>query len=145
MAHKVADANYSALAEFRYRIRLFLEASEIASRSVGLEPEQYQLLLTVRGMPRGSAATIRALAEQLRVRHNTVVERVDRLAHMKLVHRTHSSEDRRVVLVHASPRGDRILERLARKRLSELRRTGPALIAALSKVISATRHKRSKR
>ncbi|HUK31363.1 MAG TPA: MarR family transcriptional regulator [Candidatus Acidoferrum sp.] len=145
MAHKVTDADYRALAEFRYRIRLFLEMSEIASRSVRLEPEQYQLLLAVRGMPRGREATIQALAEQLRVRHNTVVERVDRLAHMGLLHRTHSSKDRRVVLVHTSPRGIRILEKLAAKRLFELRCTGPGLIAALAKVISATRHKRSKR
>jgi DNA-binding MarR family transcriptional regulator len=144
MPHPIAESDYRALAEFRYRIRLFLEMSEIASRSAGLEPEQYQLLLAIRGMPHGREATIQALAEQLRVRHNTVVERVDRLAHMRLIHRTHSSKDGRVVLVHPSPRGVQILEKLAGKRLSELRRTGPELVAALSKVISATRHKRSK-
>jgi DNA-binding MarR family transcriptional regulator len=141
MAHKIAEADYRALAEFRYRIRLFLEMSELASRSVGLEPEQYQLLLAVRGMPRGREATIQALAEQLCVRHNTVVERVDRLARVGLILRTRASDDARVVNVSLRAKGASLLDSLARKRLAELRRSGPELIRALTKVIRAARRR----
>ena len=138
MAHRITDLEYRALAEFRYRIRLFLEASEKAARSIKLEPEQYQLLLAIRGMPPGREVTIQALAEQLRVRHNTVVERVDRLVGTGLLTRRHGSADGRVALVALRVRGARLLERLAKRRLAELRLTGPDLVRALSKVIAVT-------
>jgi DNA-binding MarR family transcriptional regulator len=133
-------AGYIALAEFRYRIRRFLNATDQAVRCAGLEPEQYQLLLAVRGMPADQAATIRALAERLQVRHNTVVERVDRLARLGLVRRVRSRSDRRVVIVGLTTRGNRVFERLARMRLQELRQVGPELVAALGDVVEAARH-----
>ncbi len=141
MVHKITDPHYRALAEFRFRISLFLEASANAARSLRLEPEQYQLLLAIRGMPPGRETTIQALAEQLCVRHNTVVERVDRLARAGLLARARGSEDGRVVNVLLRPKGARILESLARKRLAELRRSGPELIRALAKVVRAARHR----
>nr|HEV7955041.1 MarR family transcriptional regulator [Candidatus Acidoferrales bacterium] len=139
MASQPTESNYRSLAEFRYQIRLFLADSDETARSAGLEPEQFQLLLAVRGMPRGSSATIQRLASRLLVRHNTAVERVDRLARMGLLRRTHSRTDHRVVFVDLSARGKRIVEKLARKRVQELRRNGHELIAALTKVISSRR------
>ncbi len=139
MGHRIAETDYRALAEFRYRIRLFLEASAEAARSLRLEPEQYQLLLAVRGMPPGREATIQALAEQLCVRHNTVVERVDRLVSRGYVHRSRSRKDGRRVLVELRPKGKRTLHGLARKHLTELRRSGPELIRSLAKVVAMTR------
>jgi DNA-binding MarR family transcriptional regulator len=141
MSSRLADANYRSLAEFRYRIRLFLAESEETARAAGLEPEQFQLLLAVRGMPRGSDATIQHLAARLLVKHNTAVERIDRLAHMGLLRRTHSHADQRVVFVELSARGKHIVEELSRQRMRELRRSGPDLIAALTEVISAASHK----
>jgi DNA-binding MarR family transcriptional regulator len=139
MASNSHQAGYIALAEFRYRIRHFLNASERAARSAALEPEQYQLLLAVRGMPRGQSPTIQALAERLQVKHNTAVERVDRLAKLGLVHRVRGRSDRRVVIVGLTARGNRVFERLARMRLQELRQVGPELVAALGDVVEATR------
>jgi len=139
MPSRPTESNYRSLAEFRYQIRLFMADSDETARSAGLEPEQYQLLLAVRGMPQGSSATIQRLASRLLVRHNTAVERVDRLARMRLLRRTHSSTDQRVVSVELSVRGKRIVEKLAHKRVQDLRRTGHELIAALAKVISTTR------
>lgn len=132
-------AGYRALAEFRYCIRLFFNATDDAVRAAGLEPEQYQLLLAVRGMPEGEAATIRELAQRLQVRHNTAVERIDRLEKMRLVRRAHSAEDRREVLIDLTPRGDAIFKKLAELRLLELRRSGPALVRALGNVVEAAR------
>jgi DNA-binding MarR family transcriptional regulator len=135
---QVTDADYRTLAEFRHRIRDFLATSAQAARSAGLEPEQFQLLLAVRGMPPGAEASIHVLAEQLYVNHNTAVERIDRLAQMGLVRRAHSAADHRVVLVELSPRGRATLEKLARQRLEELRADGPRLIESLRKVLAAT-------
>ena len=44
-------SEYQSLAEFRYQLRCFLHFSEQAARSVGLEPQQHQLLLTIKGLP----------------------------------------------------------------------------------------------
>jgi hypothetical protein len=63
MSIKIATADYRALAALRYRIRLFLREGDAASRLLGLEPQQYLLLLAIRGLPDGSEATIQALAE----------------------------------------------------------------------------------
>lgn len=137
MASALTETNYRSLAEFRYRIRLFLAESEETARAAGLEPEQFQLLLAVRGMPPGNAATIQHLAARLLVKHNTAVERIDRLARMGLLRRLHDHADHRIVHVELSSRGNRIVEKLSRQRMRELRRSGPELITALSKVISS--------
>jgi DNA-binding MarR family transcriptional regulator len=146
MSSWLTERDFQSLAEFRYRIRLFLADSDETARSAGLEPEQFQLLLGVRGMPRGNTATIQHLAERLLVKHHTAVERIDRLARMGLMRRLHSSADHRVVFVELSAHGKRITEELSRKRMQELSRRGPELIAALTKVISsATANQRTKR
>ena len=137
------DTGYQALAEFRYRIRLFLNATDEAVRAAGLEPEQYQLLLAVRGIPRNRTATIGVLAERLQVRHNTAVERIDRLEKLHLLRRVHNPEDRREVIVDFTPRGEQTFEKLARLRLRELRRSGPALVQVLSTVVEAARDHKS--
>jgi DNA-binding MarR family transcriptional regulator len=136
---QVTEADYRALAEFRYRIRHFLADSAEGARSAGLEPEQFQLLLAVRGMPLGKEASIQVLAERLHVNHNTAVERVDRLAEMRLLRRVHSRADHRIVLVELSAQGNRVLERLARKRMEEIRTSGLELVESLAQVIVATR------
>lgn len=137
---------YRALAEFRYRIRVFLNGSEQAARAKGLEPQQYLLLLAVRGLPLGREASIRELAERMQLRHHSVVELVDRLERRLLLRRERSRVDRRQVLVHLTPRGERILLRLAKQRLDELRTAAPALVRALNAIVtpSGARHRGTK-
>ena len=137
MASALKESDFRSLAEFRYRIRLFLAESEQTTRAAGLEPEQFQLLLAVRGLPPGTSAFIQHLAARLLVKHNTAVERIDRLARMGLLRRLHDHADHRIVHVELSARGNRMVEKLSRQRMQELRRSGPELIAALSKVISS--------
>src|SRR5260370_358264 len=52
-------AEYQALAQFRFLIRRYLNNSEKAARSVGLEPQQYMGLLALRGLPEGEEPTLR--------------------------------------------------------------------------------------
>jgi len=139
MDRAVSVAEYRALAEFRYQIRRFLNISEQAARAAGLEPQQYLLLLALRGLPEGKQATILTLAERLQLRHHSVVGLIDRLEKRGLVRRVRAKEDRRKVLISLTARGEQILGNLARKRLAELRATGPELVRALGAVIGATR------
>ena len=72
--------DYRATAEFRYQIRRFLRASEQIARSYGLNPQQYQLMLAVKGLPDDHAATIGEVAERLQIQHHSTVELADRLS-----------------------------------------------------------------
>ena len=137
----MSSVEFRALAEFRYQIRLFLNGSEQAARAAGLEPQQYLLLLALRGLPLGCEATIRKLAERMQLRHHSIVELVDRLERQQLLRRERSRTDRRQVIVHLTPRGEKILSRLARQRIAELRTAAPALVRALTSVIRSTRAK----
>jgi DNA-binding MarR family transcriptional regulator len=131
-------AEFRALAEFRYRIRVFLNGSEQAARKTGLEPQQYALMLALRGLPAGLEPSIRELAERLQLRHHSVVELVDRLERRQYLRRERSRIDRRQVILHLTSRGERILTRLAKQRISELRTSAPALVRALTAVIRST-------
>ena len=134
----MTPGEYRALAEFRYRIRVFLNGSEQAARAAGLEPQQYLRLLAVRGLPLGREASIRELAERMQLRHHSVVELVDRLERRLLLRRERSRVDRRQVLVHLTPRGERIILRLAKQRLDELRTAAPALVRALNAIVPSS-------
>ena len=133
-----SPAEYRALSEFRSLIRRYLTNSENAARSVGLEPQQYMSLLAMRGMPLGEQATIRSLADRLQIRHHSAVELVDRMEKRGLCRRERSKADRRMVLLHVTPRGEKLLSRLVRHRIAELRVTGPSLARALSALLTPT-------
>src|SRR6202047_1689386 len=138
----MTSAEFRALAEFRYQIRVFLNGSEETARTAGAEPQQYLLLLALRGLPLGREASIRELAERMQLRHHSVVELIDRLERRQLLRRERSRSDRRQVIVHLTPRGERILTRLAKQRISELRTSAPALVRALTAVIRSTQSPR---
>jgi DNA-binding MarR family transcriptional regulator len=131
----MTSAEFRALAEFRYQIRVFLNGSEEAARNAGLEPQQYLFLLALRGLPLGREASIQELAERMQLRHHSVVELVDRLERRLLLRRERSRDDRRQVILHLTPRGEKILTRLAKQRISELRTAAPTLVRALAAVI----------
>src|SRR5215469_4908654 len=113
MAEKITLAEYRSLAELRHRIRQFLQEGDVTARQEGLEPQQYLLLLTIRGLPQGQEATIRTLAERLALKHHSAVELIDRLEMHGYVRRNRVRDDRRRVLVSLLPRGERILEQVA--------------------------------
>jgi len=144
-ASATTAAEFRALAEFRYRIRIFLNGSEEAARKAGLEPQQYALMLALRGLPVGIEASIRELAERMQLRHHSVVELVDRLEHRQLLRRERSRTDRRQVILHLTSRGERVLTRLVKQRITELRTAAPALVESLTTVIQSTQDNRGRR
>jgi len=135
MPAEITTEEYRALAELRYLIRHFVSEGDAVARAAGLEPQQYLLLLTVRGLPQGEEATIRTLAERLALRHHSVVELIDRLEAHGYVRRTRGREDRRRVLVSLLPRGERLLEQVAQHRITELRTTGHELVRTIDQLL----------
>jgi DNA-binding MarR family transcriptional regulator len=139
MPGEITSNEYRALAELRYRIRHFLSEGDAVAREIGLEPQQYLLLLTIRGLPDDQEATIRTLAERLALKHHSVVELIDRLETNGYVRRSRGRDDRRRVLVSLLPRGERILEQVAKHRIGELRATGHELVRTIDQLLAETR------
>src|SRR5258707_12563949 len=109
MSEKITAAEYRALAELRYRIRLFLREGDATALSEGLEPQQYQMLLAIRGVEEGESATIGALAERLAIKHHSAVELIDRLEKRGYIKRLRDKDDRRQVHVLLLGRGETAL------------------------------------
>jgi DNA-binding MarR family transcriptional regulator len=138
-------ADYAALAELRYQIRRFLHFSEQASRTAGLEPQQHQLMLALKGLPKGARPRIAELAERLQTRHHSMVELVNRLSAAGHILRHRAGADRREVLLSLTPSGEKILRSLSLCHRAELRIQGPALISALKRTIQINKnHRRGK-
>lgn len=129
-----SDSLIERLAEFRYRLRTFLQFSEQAAHTAGLQPQQHQLLLQIAGAPADALPTIAYAAERLGLRHNSVVELANRSVEEGLLERTSDEADARRVLLRVTSRGARLLQKLATHHRSELEVMGPALIEALTHI-----------
>jgi DNA-binding MarR family transcriptional regulator len=129
----ISKADYEALAGFRYALRLFLHFSQSAAGAAGLTPQQHQALLAIKGRPVRDDITVRELADHLLLRHHSVVELVDRLARLGLVHRKADPSDGRRVLVGLTAKAEQILARLSTAHLDEIHRLEPSLAALLER------------
>lgn len=132
---EISAEQYRLLAEFRYRIRQFLHFSEDSSREHGIEPQQHQLMLAIKGLPAGIRPTISVLASRLCIRHHSAVELINRLADRGAVSRRTNEEDRREVLVELTPEGETLLRRLSLRHWQQLEALGPELAGALDSVL----------
>jgi DNA-binding MarR family transcriptional regulator len=127
--------DYQALADFRYEIRRFLNFSEHLARAAGIEPQQHQALLVIKGLPAHRVATIGVLAGRLLIQHHSAVELVNRLEAKGLLRRARGVADRREVVLTLSRRGEALLKRLTRPHRAELQSARPKLLAALAAAI----------
>jgi DNA-binding MarR family transcriptional regulator len=139
--------NYKTMAELRYQIRRFLRFSEETARDIGLEPQQYQLMLVLKGPPGGFRGRMGEVAERLQIQHHSTVELVDRLERRGMVRRRRGTEDRREVLLELTPKGEKVLREVAIRHREELRLVGPEMVTALRKIMKdverppASRHR----
>jgi DNA-binding MarR family transcriptional regulator len=140
MKEGTASPNYQAMAELRYQIRRFLRFSEQAARNAGLEPQQHQLLLALKGLPADAKPTISALAERMQLQHHSTVELIDRLVGRGLIVRLRATDDKRQVLVKLTAEGETILEKLSLFHLHELQSVGPNVVEVLRSLFSEQRN-----
>jgi len=124
---RLTQEDYTALAEFRYLLRCFLEFSENEAKAAGLTPRHHQALLVIKGYGRGKPIAVGDLAERLKIRHNTAVELANRLAEGGLVERIHDGLDHRRVLLRLTAVAERRLAALSSAHLDELSRIKPVL------------------
>jgi DNA-binding MarR family transcriptional regulator len=120
---------FQDLARFRYRLRLFLRFSENAARKCGVTPQQHQLLLGIAGHTGRGLATVSDLAEFLQEHHNSVVGLIDRAVRRGLVRKQNDTQDKRVVLVSLTARGEKILSELSKLHKEEIRRMKAGLLS----------------
>lgn len=135
MSRRIRVTDYQSLAELRHQIRRFLHFSEQVARSAGLEPRQHQFLLALKGLPAGARPRVAEMAERLQIQHHSAVELVNRLAARGFVRRDRGGEDRREVLICLTPKAHKVLRELSLHHKTELASAGPALVAALRKVM----------
>ena len=120
-------AEFESLAAFRYGIRRFLRFSEQAARAAGVTPQQYQLLLAIKGFPGRESATVSELAERLQMRQHSMVGLIDRTEAQGLVRREPGTHDRRQVYVSLTSSGEALLRKLVMIHRQELRNMADAL------------------
>jgi DNA-binding MarR family transcriptional regulator len=98
------------IAAFRAALRTFLAQIEQASRTAGLTPRWYLMLLLIKGAPDGQERlSFSELAETLKLSPNSVSELAVRVEQAGLVERERSSDDRRVVYLRLTEEGERRL------------------------------------
>jgi DNA-binding MarR family transcriptional regulator len=137
MMNTPKSPDFKAMAELRYQIRRFLRFSETAARAAGVEPQQHQLLLAVRGLPDGLKPTIGALAERMQLQHHSTVELIDRLVDRGFLSRLRATDDRRQVFVKLTHDGEKVLNKLSLYHLQELQSTGPKFVKILQTLIDS--------
>jgi len=140
---RITAQEYRALAELRYVVRKFLNFSTEAARVANVEPQQHQLLLVIKGLPPDLRPTIGVAAERLQLKHHSVVELTKRSIEQGLLERRANSSDRREVLLHITPSGERLLMRLSLAHRKELRTAAPILLQALQDVVGQPKRRGS--
>ena len=108
------------LAEYRYAMRRYLRFSEEAARHAGVTPQQYQLMLAIKGYPGRDYANITELAERMQLDHHSTVGLVDRTSERGLVRREQGTRDRRQVNVRLTDEGSDLLRRLVEMHRTQL-------------------------
>ena len=127
-ARPLSKREYEQLADFRFALRSYLRFSEQMVREHGMSPQQYQLMLAIKGYPGREWASVKELAERLQLRHHSVVELADRAARQGLVERRPHPDDARAVRLVLTDEGERSLGLLSALHRDELQRLGTALV-----------------
>ena len=115
---------------FRRAMLEFTKWSELRLRQVGLTPQQYLLLLSLRVREGGHglrAPRMGDVADDLLIAPNSAVELVTRAEALGLVRRTRDAADQRVVRITLTTHGQELLVELASAHLAELERAAGAL------------------
>ncbi len=126
----LTEADYAALADFRFSLRRFQAFSESRAAECGLTPQQHQAMLVIRAAP-PETSTIGHVAERLILKPHSATGLVDRLG---LVERRASPNDKRQALLALTDLAHDKLDRLSATHREEIRRLRPLLVDILEKL-----------
>jgi DNA-binding MarR family transcriptional regulator len=123
--------DYIKVAEFRASLQHFLRENDRIARRHGLTAQRYLLLLMIKGAPDGTGrSTVTELSRRLQLAQHTVTDQVARGVRAGLIRRSASAEDRRVIQLSLSPKGERSLARS----FIDLHTERHALLAVLTRI-----------
>ena len=128
----LAEADYLALANFRYALRQFHAFSDARALDVGLTPQQHQALLTIRAAE-PAEAVIGYVAQRMLLKPHSVTGLIDRLVGLGLVTRCIAVEDRRRAQLRLTEKAKALLVALSATHREEIRRLKPLLEGLLSR------------
>jgi DNA-binding MarR family transcriptional regulator len=137
----ISSDDYRGLADLRFLLRRFLAFSESSAREAGVEPQQHQLLLVLKGLRPPERPIIRTVAERLLIQHNSAVELVSRSVDRGLIARRTDGPDRREVSLEITTQGKRVLRHLTLAHRRELESAAPLLLSALEALLGGGRAK----
>jgi DNA-binding MarR family transcriptional regulator len=106
--------------QFRYELRRFLRFGEDVARAAGVTAVQYHLLLHTQAFPGREWASIGELAERLQTQPHGVVALASRCEDAGLVRRQANKQDGRLVEVHLTAKGRRLVGMLAAQHQAQL-------------------------
>lgn len=130
---ELTDADYVALADFRYALRQFLAFSERGAASYGLTPQQHQALLAIRGATHANVS-VGYVAERLALKPHSTTGLVDRLEALGMVARRPSPDDGRQALLELTQKAQSLLRQLSKTHREEIVRLRPMLTELLARV-----------
>ena len=116
--------------EVRYQLRRFLRFGEEAARAAGVTALQHHLMLHTQGFPGREWASISELAERLQAQPHGVVALVTRCEAAGLVRRETNADDGRLVEVHLTAKGRRLVAVLAAQHQAQLGSLAAVITAA---------------
>ncbi len=125
----LTQADYEALAQFRYALRQFTAFSDDMLASVNLGPRRYQAMLAIKAHKGATAISVGELARILLIRPNTAAELVNRLELAGLIERVKDPHDRRRALLALTPEGSRRLAEIAEIHFNKLREHRAAFLS----------------
>ncbi len=108
---RVSMDTYRDAAELRSALRHFMRRSEEVARRHGLTPNQYLLLVLIKGAPDGSErSTVTDLVDRIALSQSTVTELVQRAERAGLLEREQAGHDARVAHLGLSELGEERLD-----------------------------------
>lgn len=117
---KLTKEDFRKQAEFRYHLRKFIRASELNAKAAGLQINQYQLLLVLKGLPHGFEPNISTVADRLLIEQHSAVELVDRSVKKGVVERFREGSDRRKVFLRLTELGEKLVGEVAMRNRQDL-------------------------
>ncbi len=128
----LTEADFAELANFRATLRQLVRQTELEAQKFGLTPQHYHLMLAIKGFPGREWANISELAERLQIRHNAVIQLIQRAVARGLVVRRPGGElgagtDRRTVHVSLTAEGEHALNILVAALRDERQRVRDAV------------------
>jgi DNA-binding MarR family transcriptional regulator len=119
--HSIRREDYVALAAFRKALRKFICFYEAGIKDFGLTTQQHQALLAVYANLDRDWVSVGEIAESLQLKHHAAVGLIDRCQAAGLLARTPDPNDRRVVRVTLTEKGQATLQAITARNIDQLR------------------------